>query len=43
VAYVAGPPFDARSSLAHGFQVTWVNRLGVPVPAELARCGLPDR
>lgn len=36
VAFVAGSPFDARGALASGFQVTWVNRLGAPVPAELA-------
>ena len=37
VAYVAGSPFDARGALDFGFQVTWVNRLGAPVPAELSR------
>ena len=37
VAFVAGSPFDARGALAFGFQVTWVNRLGAPVPAELSR------
>ncbi|HEY3588191.1 MAG TPA: HAD-IA family hydrolase [Myxococcaceae bacterium] len=37
VAYVAGSPFDARGALDFGFQVTWVNRLGAPVPAELTR------
>ncbi|HEY1905607.1 MAG TPA: HAD-IA family hydrolase [Myxococcaceae bacterium] len=36
VAFVAGSPFDARGALAFGFPVTWVNRLGVPVPADLA-------
>jgi 2-haloalkanoic acid dehalogenase type II len=36
MAFVAGSPFDARGALAFGFQVTWVNRLGAPVPAELA-------
>ena len=36
VAYVAGSPFDARGALDFGFQVTWVNRLGAPVPAELS-------
>ena len=36
VAFVAGSPFDARGALASGFQVTWVNRLGAPVPAELS-------
>ena len=33
---MAGSPFDARGALAFGFQVTWVNRLGAPVPAELS-------
>jgi len=37
IAYVAGSPFDARGALAHGFQVTWVNRLADTVPAELSR------
>ena len=37
VAYVAGSPFDARGALDFGFQVTWVNRLGAPVPVELSR------
>jgi 2-haloalkanoic acid dehalogenase type II len=37
VAYVAGSPFDARGARDFGFQVTWVNRLGAPVPAELSR------
>jgi 2-haloalkanoic acid dehalogenase type II len=37
VAFVAGSPFDARGALAFGFQVTWVNRLAAPVPAELSR------
>ena len=37
VAYVAGSPFDARGALDFGFEVTWVNRLGAPVPAELSR------
>jgi 2-haloacid dehalogenase len=36
VAFIAGSPFDARGALAFGFQVTWVNRLAAPVPAELA-------
>jgi 2-haloalkanoic acid dehalogenase type II len=36
VAFVAGSPFDARGALAFGFQVTWVNRLGAPVPVELS-------
>lgn len=36
VAYVAGSPFDAAGALAHGFEVSWVNRLGDPVPPELA-------
>ena len=36
VAFVAGSPFDARGALAFGFPVTWVNRLGLPVPADLA-------
>jgi 2-haloalkanoic acid dehalogenase type II len=36
VAFVAGSPFDARGALALGFQVTWVNRLAMPVPAELS-------
>ena len=36
VAFVAGSPFDARGALACGFRVTWVNRLGAPVPADLA-------
>ena len=36
VAFVAGSPFDARGALTYGFQVTWVNRLGAPVPAELS-------
>src|SRR6185436_19478417 len=36
VAFVAGSPFDARGALAFGFQVTWVNRLGAPVPADLS-------
>jgi len=36
VAFVAGSPFDARGALAIGFQVTWVNRLAAPVPAELS-------
>ena len=36
IAFVAGSPFDARGALALGFQVTWVNRLGAPVPPELA-------
>jgi 2-haloalkanoic acid dehalogenase type II len=36
VAFVAGSPFDARGALAFGFPVTWVNRLGVSVPADLA-------
>lgn len=36
VAYVAGSPFDAAGALAEGFQVTWVNRLGDPVPVGLA-------
>jgi 2-haloalkanoic acid dehalogenase type II len=36
IAFVAGSPFDARGALACGFQVTWVNRLGAPVPAELS-------
>ena len=36
VAFVAGSPFDARGALAFGFPVTWVNRLGMPVPADLA-------
>ncbi|HEY1333111.1 MAG TPA: HAD-IA family hydrolase [Myxococcaceae bacterium] len=36
IAFVAGSPFDARGALAFGFQVIWVNRLGGPVPAELA-------
>ncbi|HEY1416242.1 MAG TPA: HAD-IA family hydrolase, partial [Myxococcaceae bacterium] len=35
VAFVAGSPFDARGALAFGFPVTWVNRLGVPVPSDL--------
>lgn len=35
VAYVAGSPFDAIGALAHGFRVTWVNRLGDAVPPEL--------
>ncbi|MGZ6070479.1 MAG: HAD-IA family hydrolase [Myxococcaceae bacterium] len=35
VAYVAGSPFDAEGALAHGFQVTWVNRLGDAVPPSL--------
>ena len=34
VAFVAGSPFDARGALAFGFQVTWVNRLGQPLPAD---------
>ena len=37
VAYVAGSPFDARGALDFGLQVTWVNRLGAPVPTELTR------
>jgi 2-haloalkanoic acid dehalogenase type II len=36
IAFVAGSPFDARGALAFGFPVSWVNRLGVPVPADLA-------
>jgi 2-haloacid dehalogenase len=36
VAFVAGSPFDARGALAFGFPVTWVNRLGMPAPADLA-------
>jgi 2-haloacid dehalogenase len=36
VAFVAGSPFDARGALGFGFQVTWVNRLAAPVPADLA-------
>jgi 2-haloacid dehalogenase len=36
VAFVAGSPFDAHGALAFGFQVTWVNRLGAPVPAGLS-------
>jgi 2-haloacid dehalogenase len=36
VAFLAGSPFDARGALAFGFQVTWVNRLAAPVPAELS-------
>ena len=36
IAFVAGSPFDARGALAFGFQVTWVNRLAAPVPAELS-------
>ena len=36
VAFVAGSPFDAVGALAYGFRVTWVNRLGDPVPAALA-------
>jgi 2-haloacid dehalogenase len=36
VAYIAGSPFDALGALAHGFEVTWVNRLGDEVPPELA-------
>ena len=36
VAFVAGSPFDALGALAHGFRVTWVNRLGDPVPAQSA-------
>jgi len=36
VAFVAGSPFDARGALAFGFLVTWVNRLGAPVPADLS-------
>ena len=36
VAFVAGSPFDARGALASGFQVTWVNRLGAPVQADLS-------
>jgi len=36
VAYVAGSPFDAEGALAHGFQVTWVNRLGDAVPPSLS-------
>ena len=36
VAFVAGSPFDARGALRLGFQVTWVNRLAAPVPAELS-------
>lgn len=36
VAFVAGSPFDARGALSFGFPVTWVNRLGMPVPADLA-------
>jgi hypothetical protein len=35
-AFVAGSPFDARGALGFGFQVTWVNRLAAPVPADLA-------
>jgi FMN phosphatase YigB (HAD superfamily) len=35
VAFVAGSSFDARGALAFGFPVTWVNRLGVPVPSDL--------
>ena len=37
VAFVAGSPFDALGAVAHGFRVTWVNRLGDPVPDGLAR------
>ena len=36
VAFVAGSPFDARGALAFGFPVTWVNRLGMPMPPDLA-------
>ena len=36
VAFVAGSPFDARGALAFGLEVTWVNRLAAPVPAELS-------
>jgi 2-haloacid dehalogenase len=35
VAFVAGSPFDAMGAVAHGFRVTWVNRLADPVPAGL--------
>ncbi|HVP61781.1 MAG TPA: HAD-IA family hydrolase [Myxococcaceae bacterium] len=35
VAYVAGSPFDARGARLQGFEVTWVNRLRAPVPADL--------
>ncbi len=34
VAFVAGSPFDARGALAHGFRVTWVNRLGDSLPGD---------
>ena len=37
VAFVAGSPFDALGAVAHGFRVTWVTRLGDPVPDGLAR------
>ena len=36
VTFVAGSPFDARGALEFGFQVTWVNRLAMPVPAGLS-------
>jgi 2-haloacid dehalogenase len=36
VAYVAGSPFDACGALLQGFDVTWVNRLRAPVPADLS-------
>jgi len=32
VAFVAGSRFDAVGAVAHGFRVTWVNRLADPVP-----------
>ena len=36
VAFVAGSPFDALGALDFGFQVTWVNRLAMPVPTGLS-------
>lgn len=42
VAYVAGSPFDAAGARAQGFPVTWVNRLGDPVPPSLTGVRVVD-